>query len=95
MPLEASWPHHVILLGLFRDVLGRTTRLRCVLGRLLGVLTSSKARLGKVLGRLAGSLGRLDLVPDASWEVLRRLVSGQRSPRDAMSENDQNKRLPL
>ena len=78
LPLEASWPHLVTLLGLSGDVLGRTTRLWCVskgvLGRLLGVLTSSKARLGR---------------------VLRRLVSSQGSPRDAMSENDQNARLLL
>ena len=40
------------------------------MGRLLGVLTSSKARLGRVLGRLEGSLGRLDLVQSASWEGL-------------------------
>ena len=76
MPLEASWPHLVTLLGPSGDVLGRPKRLRGVskgvLGRLLGVLTSSKARLGS---------------------VLRRLVSGQGSPRDAMSENHQKKSL--
>ena len=74
MPLEASWPHLVTLLGLSGDVLGRPKRIRCVskgvLKRLLSVLTSSKARLGRVVGRLEGSLGRLDLVQGASWEGL-------------------------
>ena len=74
MPLEASWPHLVTLLGPSGDVLGRPKRLRGVskgvLVRLLGVLTSSKARLGRVLARLETFLGRLDLVQGASWEGL-------------------------
>ena len=78
MPLEASWPHLVTLLGPSGHVLGRPKGLRGVskgvLGGLLAVLTSSKARLGR---------------------VLRRRVSRQGSPRDAMSENDQKNRLPL
>ena len=75
MPLEASWPHLVTLLGPSGDVLGRPKRLRGaskgVLVRLLGVLTSSKARLGRVLARLEKILGRLDLVQGASWASLK------------------------
>ena len=78
MPLEASWPHLVTLLGPSGDVLGCPKHLRGVskgvLETFMGVLTSSKARLGR---------------------VLRRLVSSQGSPRDAMSENHQNARLLL
>ena len=74
MPLEASWPHLLTLLGLSGDVLGRPKRIRCVstgvLRRLWGVLTSSKARLGRVSGRLEGSLGRVDLVQGTPWEGL-------------------------
>ena len=74
MPLEASWPHLVTLLGPSGDVLGRPKHLRGVskgvLETFMGVLTSSKARLGRVLRRLERSLWRLDLVQGASWEGL-------------------------